>query len=127
MSKIFLAVCIMSLKASAAAAIILLVRLCFRRAPRKYAYWLWGAMLVRLLCPVLSKVRLSFIPSGRALAGTGGFPAQDAAFTQTGTMPVLPDLAAAPAHGISVISFLAAVWLAGVILLFGWQAFLFCV
>lgn len=52
MELIFSRVLNMSLTASAAILLVLLIRLLLRRAPKVYAYALWSVVLFRLLCPV---------------------------------------------------------------------------
>lgn len=57
----------MSLTASVAIVLVLLVRLLLRRAPRVISYALWSVVLFRLLCPVS-------LPSGLSLFGLLGAP-----------------------------------------------------
>ena len=42
----------MSLTASAAIALVILLRLLLKKAPKVISYALWGVVLFRLLCPV---------------------------------------------------------------------------
>ncbi len=52
MEALFLKIVNMSFTASYVIAVILLIRLLLKRAPRKYAYALWAIVLFRLVCPV---------------------------------------------------------------------------
>ena len=51
MSTLFITILKMSLSASIAALVVILARLCLRKAPKIYSYILWSAVLFRLLCP----------------------------------------------------------------------------
>lgn len=64
----------MSLTASLVIAAVCLVRLVLLRAPRKYAYLLWLAVLIRLLCPAAVETRFGLIPDMEAVFG--GNPAE---------------------------------------------------
>ncbi|GBF73825.1 hypothetical protein PA598K_02147 [Paenibacillus sp. 598K] len=59
METLFLTIVNMSLTASYVIAIVLLVRLLFKRAPKRYAYLLWAVVLFRLVCPVALSSELS--------------------------------------------------------------------
>lgn len=59
METLFLTIVNMSLTASYVIAVVLLVRLLFKRAPKKYAYLLWAVVLFRLVCPVALSSELS--------------------------------------------------------------------
>ncbi len=63
MQNLFLAVLGMSLEASVAICVVLLLRFCFRKLPKGYAYVLWGLVLFRLLCPVTVNSGFSLMPS----------------------------------------------------------------
>lgn len=52
MTDLFLAVLRMSLVGGMAAAAVIMIRLCLRRAPKIFSYLLWGIVFFRLLCPV---------------------------------------------------------------------------
>lgn len=52
MSGIFLTVLERSVTAGLVILMVLVLRLCLRRAPRIFSYALWSVVLVRLLCPV---------------------------------------------------------------------------
>lgn len=51
MAAIFLKLLNMSFTGACAVLIILLVRLCFKKLPKKYVCILWAVVLIRLLCP----------------------------------------------------------------------------
>ncbi len=51
-SLIFMKICSMSLTASYCIAVVILLRLLFRRQPKILSYLLWSVVLFRLLCPV---------------------------------------------------------------------------
>ena len=62
MQKIFLTVIDMSIVSSLVIAGVLLVRALLKRAPRRFSYLLWAAVLVRLLCPFAVESPVSLIP-----------------------------------------------------------------
>ncbi len=61
MEQLFISILNMSLTASVIILAMLIVRLCFRRAPRSFTHVLWAAVLFRLLCPVSFSSSLSFL------------------------------------------------------------------
>ena len=52
MASVFERLLNMSVTGSIVIAVVLLVRLCLKRAPKIYSYLLWSVVLFRLLCPV---------------------------------------------------------------------------
>ena len=62
LNTVFLKILEMSLAASLAIAVILLVRLCLRRVPKVISYALWGIVVFRLLCPVTVESAVSIMP-----------------------------------------------------------------
>ena len=52
MTSVFERLLNMSVTSSIVIAVVLLVRLCLKRAPKIYSYLLWSVVLFRLLCPV---------------------------------------------------------------------------
>lgn len=62
MTGLFSSVLRMSILASGAAMIIILVRLCLRRAPKIFSYALWSVMLFRLLCPFAIGIPVDWLP-----------------------------------------------------------------
>ena len=65
---VFLKILDMSLTASIAVAVILLARLCLRRAPKVITYALWAIVLFRLLCPVTVESAVSILPEMESVA-----------------------------------------------------------
>ncbi len=61
MEQLFITILNMSLTGSVIILAMLIVRLCFRRAPRGFSYVLWAVVLFRLLCPVSFSSSLSFL------------------------------------------------------------------
>lgn len=61
MEQLFISILNMSLTASVIILAMLIVRLCFRSAPRSFSYILWAVVLFRLLCPVSFSSSLSFV------------------------------------------------------------------
>lgn len=61
MEQLFITILNMSLTGSVIILAMLIVRLCFRRAPRSFTYVLWAVVLFRLLCPVSFSSSLSFL------------------------------------------------------------------
>ncbi len=62
LDTIFLQLYDMSKIASLVILVILLVRLCLKRAPKVFSYALWAIVLFRLLCPVSIETPISLIP-----------------------------------------------------------------
>ena len=52
MTSVFERLLNMSITGSIVIAVVLLARLCLKRAPKIYSYLLWSVVLFRLLCPV---------------------------------------------------------------------------
>lgn len=63
MTDIFIRVAEMSLTASAVIAVIIVLRLFLRKAPKIFSYVLWTAALFRLLCPISFELSAAPIPS----------------------------------------------------------------
>ena len=63
MSEVFLKIINMSIAASWMIPVILLVRICFKRAPKWVRVLLWGFVAVRMICPFSFESVLSLIPS----------------------------------------------------------------
>ena len=61
MEQLFITILNMSLTGSVIIAAMLIVRLCFRKAPRIFSYALWAVVLFRLLCPVSFSAGISFL------------------------------------------------------------------
>ena len=68
LDTVFLKILDMSLAASLAIAVILLARLCLKRAPKVITYALWAVVLFRLLCPVTVESAVSILPEMESVA-----------------------------------------------------------
>ena len=62
MSAVFLKIVSMSVSASWIAAIVLVLRLCLKRAPKWWNVLLWGLVAVRLMLPFSIESTLSLLP-----------------------------------------------------------------
>ena len=62
LDTIFLQIFDMTKVASLVILIVLLVRLCLKRAPKVISYALWAVVLFRLLCPVSIEAPISLVP-----------------------------------------------------------------
>lgn len=62
MSSVFLKILNMSIPASWIAMIVLVLRLCLKRAPKWWNVLLWGLVAVRLMLPVSIESSLSLLP-----------------------------------------------------------------
>jgi len=144
METFFLTILNMSLTASYVIAVVLLVRLLFKRAPKRYAYLLWAVVLFRLVCPVAlnselsvfnlpsfdmsaaqqeSDVALSYIPPEIGTVEqpkiTVGIPAMNTKINDS--LP--PGNPVASAHPMQLALTLAmAVWITGAALLLAYGA-----
>ena len=116
MSAVFLKILNMSISASWIAAVVLLLRLCLKRAPKWWNVLLWGLVAARLMFPFSIESALSLIPRAEVI-----HPAVAAAPAQSGAAPAIGGTAAV-ASGIgsqlSIWTLLAWVWLVGVLALF---------
>lgn len=59
MTAVFEKILEMSLTSAVVIAVVVLIRLCLRKAPRKYSYVLWSVAAFRLVCPVSFKAVFS--------------------------------------------------------------------
>ena len=74
MIKIFAVVCNRSLTAAYCAVAVLCIRLCMRRLPKSYSYFLWTVVFVRFAVPFsLGSVYNLAEISGRAVSAVTGF------------------------------------------------------
>ena len=79
MAHIFTTILNMSLTSSIVILVVLLARLCLKKAPKIYSYLLWAVVLFRLLCPVSFSLPVSVLaPVSEASTST--------ASTYTGSM-----------------------------------------
>lgn len=62
METIFSKILSMSISACFVIAAVLLLRLFLRKAPRKYSYFLWFLVFIRLLCPVMPRSPFGLVP-----------------------------------------------------------------
>ena len=128
MEAVFLRLMNMSLSAAAVIVLVILARLCLRRAPKKWSYLLWVAPAFRLLCPVSfraffsvfrlrppargseSAAELTYVPRPAAApfvvqsSGTAPLPSAVA--------PAVP-AAAAQSAGVSLINIAIVLWCLG--------------
>lgn len=63
MTSVFERLLNMSVTGSIVIAVVLIVRLCLKRAPKIYSYLLWSVVLFRLLCPVSFSGKVSVLES----------------------------------------------------------------
>ena len=80
MTAMFERILEMSMMAAVVIAVVVLIRLCLRKAPRKYAYALWSVAAFRLVCPVSFKAFFSLFRFVRTVEGIQT--------VQAGTKPV---------------------------------------
>ena len=69
MSELFLQFLNMSITAGWVVLAVMLLRLCFRKAPKWISVLLWGLVAVRLLLPFSIESALSLLPSGETVPG----------------------------------------------------------
>jgi len=72
MARIFTTILNMSLTASIIILIVLLARLCLKKAPKIYSYLLWAVVLFRLLCPVSFSMPVSVLAPVSESSTTAG-------------------------------------------------------
>lgn len=141
-TDLFLAILRMSLVGGIAAAAVIMIRLCLRRAPKIFSYLLWGIVFFRLLCPVSfqsSFSLLGILEQGReqpkmtaplSVSGkTENHPVSPAAdpvipfeeFQQV--QPVeSPKQPSTTQNPIGVLDGLAWIWILGAVGMGGWSA-----
>ena len=144
MEALFRTVLTMSGTGAIVICIVLLVRLVLKRAPKRYAFWLWTAAAFRLICPVSWKSVFSIfslapnIGAAELRAGAGAVtyvsPAAGPALqlSAEAVLPaaggvsntVLPAAAeqAAAAPAVSLLGLAGWLWLAGIALMLIWAA-----
>lgn len=66
-NSIFLNTLKMSMTASAVVIAVIIARIILKKAPKKYSYYLWTAVGLRLVCPVAFSSRFSLFQIGRVL------------------------------------------------------------
>ena len=116
MSAVFLKILNMSISASWIAMIVLVLRLCLKRAPKWWNVLLWGLVAVRLMLPVSIESSLSLLPRTEVVR-----PAVIAPAVPGGAAPMIGGAAAVAsdtaASSLSVWTILGWVWLFGVLVL----------
>lgn len=146
MGELFLAVLDMSLTGSAVIGVILLVRLCLRRAPKVFSYALWVVALLRLLCPVVPESPVGLIPAHPQYSApqvtqyqpelpSATLTAPSAVQPEQAGSPDSPDLGRftlgepttnpvgiRPGCTLNSAAWLSGLWLAGVLLMAAWGA-----
>ena len=126
MEALFLRLLNMSLSAGAVIVLVLLARLCLRRAPKKWSYLLWAAPAFRLLCPVSFRAFFSVFrlrPPARGIAPAPALTflsppeAAPAVVSGAGTAAVpsapAPLPAAAQGSGVSLLNIAIVLWCLG--------------
>lgn len=96
----------MTLTGSAVILVVLIFRLFMKNMPKKYLYFIWGIVAVRLLCPFSIESSLSIfniIPIEESVEAIKELPSPAVA------VPVNEGIS--PSNGISFTDFLPAVWL----------------
>ena len=138
LERLFLKVLNMSLTGSFVILAVLLTRLLLRKAPRRFSYWLWGAVGFRLICPVSFGASFSLLgllpqrlPQQSHGLGTAmtyipehiglmqqpriqvGIPGISEALSQSLPAPVEPGASVNP---MQIVTFVAmALWLVGLV------------
>ena len=72
MATVFTTILNMSLTASIIILVVLLARLCLKKAPKIYSYLLWVVVLFRLLCPVSLSLPVSVLAPVSEASATAG-------------------------------------------------------
>lgn len=75
---------VLQLQVSIMAAVIFVLRMVLRKAPRIYSYLLWLFLFVRLLCPITLESPVSMIPAGEQLMEAGAETLQNFPLTAGG-------------------------------------------
>ncbi len=130
MEGLFLCVLRMSLTASYAILVILLLRLPLKKAPRSVSYALWSVAAFRLVCPVSFRSAFSLLPSdaGRQSANIVVRRAAQAAaavLPAQGSGSGAASAASPVSVGAGIVPFLTeigtALWLAGIAAMLAYQ------
>ena len=132
MSELFLSAVNMSISASWLILAVLACRLVLRKAPKWVNVFLWGIVAARLLFPFSIESALSLIPSAETIRPgimTDAVPTIDSgipAINNTVNPVISQTFAPAPAAGANPLQIwipvLAAVWAAGIAVLFAYTA-----
>ena len=132
MTSVFERLLNMSVTGSIVIAVVLLVRLCLKRAPKIYSYLLWAVVLFRLLCPVSFSANVSVLePVPGSVADRGGTvsyqpvrqAAEYAARPRVEAVPEQPKRQTAEQSEakVSPMAIAARVWLVGTVGMAGYS------
>lgn len=123
MQGLLLAVINMSIIASIVIAVVLIVRLLLKRAPKTFSYALWVAVLFRLLCPVSLEGTLGFFPKSGIIPPMAS--EQSASRADTGVEGIgttgnklldggyVEGINSADGSNVHAVSILAVIWITG--------------
>lgn len=127
MNALFLKIINMSISASWLILAILVCRFLLKRAPKWFNVVLWGLAAIRLLCPFSIESAMSLIPSaetipGRVLTGPSFRLQSGIAIVDQPVNEYLGDhyfegVTVSADHGSQLISILAILWLAGLLIM----------
>lgn len=120
----------MSISGAVIAAVIMLLRIPLKKAPRRYSYMLWAILGIRLLCPfsLPSPASLFNLFSANSDGGRVTFTAPANVYTVTGQQTTANVVNNTPAavqpmsDGVELYDILFWVWIAGVAAFILWNA-----
>lgn len=120
----------MSISGAVIAAVIMLLRIPLKKAPRRYSYMLWAILGIRLLCPfsLPSPASLFNLFSANSDGGRVTFTAPANVITVAGQQTTVNVADNAPttiqpvSHGVELYDVLFWVWIAGVAAFILWNA-----
>ena len=127
MTGLFTTVVEMSVKAAAVILVVLVLRVCLAKAPKKYSYALWAAAAFRLLCPVsVSSVFSLFnfsvvqVKEQTVIKTSGNAAAQAVPAAPAGTIAVTnqytPAVTEPTAAAVNWDEVLSVVWILGAVI-----------
>ncbi len=133
MITVFLKLLNMSISASWLAIVVLVLRFALKKAPKWTTVLLWGMVAVRLVCPLSFESTLSLHPGGQTLPQeivsgpdfniNSGVELIDRPVNEYLNDHYFEGVTVPTGHGFNVMSVLAAVWVAGVVLLTAYAVF----
>lgn len=93
---------------------ILLIRVCFRKLPKRVSCAMWALAAVRLICPFSMKSALSVMPSAQVIPAAASLSAE----IRVASNPVYPQAVSfsVPASGETFSAF-SVIWLVGVLVM----------
>ena len=112
MKEWFLLLWEMSFSASVLTAVVMILRLVLKKAPKNMTIWLWTPVLIRLICPFSPESAFSLMPRSEVVPVYGGSVAEQISVT-AGVPEGLPTIQTASSPDI--LSVVSVVWLVGVI------------